>query len=319
MSNVGRPVRALGLRAAPEAEVVPILPSMPGVVPYDPPFLPDGAPAPSQEPDIQGVVPGSYEAYSSTPPFQWPWPGGDGSAPPDGAIGALVYRTKSFWKALDVYFSTPPPTPGGPPFDPLSGGVLSIFVYALTLAGDRVLVSSGRFRSTQALAAATAFFSIPQHICTVRQSLAQQYEVRVAMGLTAPGVKAQPLTVTVVASDDTTDKDESVGVVTAQPLIGASAFVVNAAAPFIPLPELVGIEAVNAAAAPAPRFLLYWDFAGAPGAVPPVFAWPLGDQAGDGYVNDKIRRRSFAFAIRASSTPGTLTAVADCNIQALIR
>lgn len=290
---------------APPGAPPPRLPSLGGMRPYDPP-APVGAP-PQPVPLL-----GEADSYESRT-VQWQF---------EGNVRASLYTTRRRWRAIDVYLD----------FSSIqvasrAGACFSVLVYALGQQ-SRTLVASGR--AGRWPLGTNLALPPPVWICGAR-AVAERYEVEAWYSDSGPlPLLSATVPVTVIASDEMVEVPERVGVV---PLsdTGAVNTILSSATPIqaIPYPEVVGVSGTNGAggtaAAPVPRWLQMFDQALplAPGTAPTI-EWPLGSVDGDGVVDREIRYRGAfnelgAVHFRASSTPGTLTAVFDCPMQVLIR
>lgn len=309
--------------------LVPLLPSLPeGLRPYAQPTLeaPPPPPLPNEgSPPVND--PEGFEAKSVL--YSWPWA-------PDlsGGLGPVVYTTRRRWHACDVYVSFSGRGSSGPP---LEKGVLSILIFAVSQSGARTLVASGRVQDDPGeLTIAT-----PVWVAAARGS-AQRWEVVMSM-FQGPGAASSDidLTVTVVASEDTTEPPPLLGSIpvgtggatsTGQQV--AASVVMGATGPLgmqIPYPELVGLVWVNGAA--AARYLMYFEGVNGANGNTPMLTWPLGAAAGDGIFDWNVRRRTRAhlqakaglppgfLSIKPSTTPHTLTIPApdDCWGQTFVR
>jgi hypothetical protein len=308
--------------------LVPLVPSIPeGLRPYDQPVLPAPDPPPlPNEGAPPATDPEGFEARSVV--YSWPW-----SADLSGGLGPVVYTTRRRWHACDVYVSVNSRA-GGPPFEK---GVLSILIFAVSQSGARTLVASGRVQDDPGELTSAA----PLWIAAARSS-AQRWEVVLAM-YQGPGAASSDvdLTVTVVASEDTTRPPDLLGAIpvgtggatsTGQSVSASVVMGAPALGMAIPYPELCGLVWVNGAAAAA-RYLMYFEGVTPANGLTPLITWPLGAAAGDGIFDWNVRRRTRAhiagkpgfppgyLGLRPSTTPHTLTIPApdDCWGQTFVR
>jgi hypothetical protein len=320
------PSAARGL-AAPVVPLgmTPRLPTQP-IQPYDPPIVPLPAPPPVP---LAGFGDGS-ELWTQQYPFPYP---------PNQKYGGgqIVYTTHKRFEACDVYVDLPNLNTQT---DPLQGAIISIYVFAISQAGQRTIVASGRLRDNAVHSKAVAQGAVvpPTWVASAR-SVAQRYQVMVGVYVPA-GVIAStmpPINVTVVASDQANDSPPLIGAMrtgsgglTAEidrmvPAVDLNVYS-NPAIFVVPQPELIGLLAVNGAggtfAAPVARFLQYFENDGVLNAGDtPQMEWPMGNVDGEGLVDWNVRWRSQVdvMRFRFSSTPQTFTSVTDCFMQVFVR
>lgn len=244
-------------------------------------------------------------------------------------VETKIFKTKKRWRALDAYAQVT--TDANTTVPVFGGGVLSIFVYAVTQVGQvttRVLVASGRMADPP-VGTATQPGSLPQPKWVVAaRAEAQYFEVTVQFGAGAGGMPTVPLQITAVASDQAVQAPRGVGeirfsVSSQVEQIGQNVLANANPPPLMPHLELVGIQGAikQGVAANSPRFLLLFDdIFPLPVSANPVMIWPMGSNPGDGIFDRDVRYRAArAITIRASSTADVLTNANDVYMVATIR
>lgn len=221
-----------------------------------------------------------------------------------------VYRTRKRRRGVDVYVDASQ-------LAVRSGATVRILVYGISANGGRALVSTGNLEiSTNGAGGVLTATSWPQAsrlVCSSR-AICEAFEITLVYFDTAgaPGARLQQvIPVTVVASDEATDPDPSIGLMCARnDWVGAN-FVV-------PKVELVQFEAFNQVA--ADRYILLIESTpAAVGGAAAIMQWGLPSGLGQSIwvtdINRRTRGDSSGLALFASSTPNALTSVGDVIIS----
>jgi hypothetical protein len=240
-----------------------------------------------------------------------------------------VYTTQRRWRAIDVYVQTSEANPaagiiGGQ--SAVSGNLLTVFVYAIN-RGMRTVIASGR-RYIYDDANVPPW---PLHIAAAR-ALAERFEVVTHLRqAAAAGNLAGTISVSVLASDESTEPRANVGAFMANGAQALSGLVFGGAGSTLaPAPfELLAISAVNDAGAGAPRWVHVYDTTNVANDVTlngsfPLFAYALpeeGTSEGQPLIIDTSALPKFVYGPRvvASSTPGATTAAGDVFLNAMVR
>lgn len=243
--------------------------------------------------------------------------------PNDGAILApntevVVYATTRQWPALDVYIQSADVM--------TTGQVMTVRVYALSVEGERTLISSGRVGHLDAIQA----LRVPVWICAARAQ-ATRFLVTFALGAgnpqILPALAGQSSSITIVGTNEANDAPELLGAI---PF--ASVALASSALTSVGIEDacLLMAQATLGAAVAAPRYLHVHNKTGALAASTPVFCFPLGAgvaaNGGGGFGGTwwfpggwRPGGADNLIQLAVSSTADVTTLAADCVIQGMAR
>lgn len=242
----------------------------------------------------------------------------------------LVYKTHNRWRACDVYLDIAPdvagPTGGPPPLGEFFF-LFSVFVWAVSQAGSKTLVASGRMPYDLRLnALGEQIYPTRVRWIAAGRAVAERYEVTIHMRCLITDAPTGKVTVTVIAADEMTEPEDRLGSFVIFSAAGVPIQLTTALGTTIApkLLEVVGVRAVNTAA--AARYLMLFDTqlgvtAATLATIDPVYVFPMGAAAGSGFSDYTIRYRCkevnltpgvpSAPVLAISSGPAVYTAVVD--------